>query len=152
MKCLRIVASVFSVFFPSHLALLPLRFHILLRTLKSEKIMNSFWNFTNWLMRAYEILIPSTGRTEAASWFVEHCVFRAKLRQEELNSSLIEMRYWEETLELYEDECYTGGFFLIKGLFCIFQSWFKNTKRGITTASSDPLYPEDTAWTICFNF
>lgn len=38
------------------------------------------------------------------------CVFRANLRSEALNSSLIEMRYWEETLEFYEDECYIGGF------------------------------------------
>lgn len=41
---------------------------------------------------------------------MEHYVFRAKLGQEALNSSLVEMRYSEETLELYKSEYYIGGF------------------------------------------
>lgn len=121
------------------------------RILKFDKIMNRFWNFTNWLRRAHEILIPSTGRTEAVSWFMEHCVFRAKLGQEALNSFLIEMRYSEETLELYESDI-TWVVLLNKRTCLFLPSWFKSTKRGIITASSDPLYPEDTAWIICFNF
>lgn len=40
---------------------------------------------------------------------MEHCVFRAKLGQEALNSSLAEMSYSEEMLELYEDEYYISG-------------------------------------------